>query len=1098
MSQMLNHSQFIRQRTLFKVRHYKSPRINVNRVFEFPRSPLWHFFENDGVKIGPSTTDPTIAAVPEKCYISHVTEFDNPEPRPIPNYGGGINSAITNYTRTHRLFRPLNNLNRINFEEKSLAIFNYSPLSVAWRYPRGKFQEWNMFRNSWGTILKNVVRLSKETNRLQFITVDLPKVRPTITDLRSLKRSRTSSNLEAVPDYDSLVFLDFFFFISNARDESLLDTIPLDLRSKLYFVLRHNGAWISFNLEWLTNLTKMPTSYMGDYDTGSGEYSHQQAETCWLALIEELYTAGNNNGISAIPTLPSSSRQVEISSVDDDMEDVEVEEPPTGNKVDNVKVGKETKKEILEEFSELEELVEVENQDNDDDLYDHEELKRAEKELLELDRIRTEIKERTIEIDDESESISDYIDVNEVTNMKSIVPKLDDSTAITKAGQLFENGLITKNELSRVERLAKKINEIENPYGTKEPVLEFIDVSLEESKLKPEDLSNDKVVIDESLNRSAVDVFEKQYIKKNMKKDVVATMLTPLKSGIAVTGYEVNVVNDRSNKYEEHVIKVVPPIGNPTTIKQIIPVIEDDGTFLYNNTRYRMKKQRVDLPIRKIKTDTVGLTSYYGKVFVQRSPRKRFDYYSWLLRQLEDSIRDNTNPKITNGVISEVPFYGADLPITYTSIAKGIRSFTVADIDLIFDYNDRIDRLKLTKDELKLEKPGTVLIGRIGKNPVLMDKCGTLLENGTEELGTIEELCGIPYDKAPVPIVEMKVYGKPLPVGFCLGYLLGLSNLLKLIKAKPRRVLAGDRLNLTQYEYPVKFNDETLIFDRRDQLTSYIMGSWNMYHQHISLFDVGSFDTKSVYDAILDRNGIGNRFTQELSSMDALFVDHITAKILEYMKEPTDFAGLLVRSVEMLLTEEVPKRRKDVDGMMESLERVRGYERTAGFAYEVMSKAVRQYNARASSRRASVIVNPNDTVRMMTTDATTAPVNNLNPLSYVRDRDVIVVTGRGGRSKRAMVASTRVFHEEEMGFISEGSVDSGDIGIINYLSPNANITSVYGTVKMFDKKKDGAGKIMSTSALLSPTADGDDCTVIWLLQTHSPCRWETTTGILSN
>jgi hypothetical protein len=73
-----------------------------------------------------------------------------------------------------------------------------------------------------------------------------------------------------------------------------------------------------------------------------------------------------------------------------------------------------------------------------------------------------------------------------------------------------------------------------------------------------------------------------------------------------------------------------------------------------------------------------------------------------------------------------------------------------------------------------------------------------------------------------------------------------------------------------------------------------------------------------------------------------------------------------------------------------------------------------------------------------------------------------------------MVAEARLFTEEDKGFISEGTVDSGDVAITTYLSPNSNITTKRGTIRVFDKKRDGASSIMSTAALLSPGADGDD------------------------
>ena len=53
-----------------------------------------------------------------------------------------------------------------------------------------------------------------------------------------------------------------------------------------------------------------------------------------------------------------------------------------------------------------------------------------------------------------------------------------------------------------------------------------------------------------------------------------------------------------------------------------------------------------------------------------------------------------------------------------------------------------------------------------------------------------------------------------------------------------------------------------------------------------------------------------------------------------------------------------------------------------------------------------------------------------------------------------------------MGFVSEASVDSGDVGIINYLSPDANISTIYGTVSTYDPKIHGAGKLLSSASLL--------------------------------
>ncbi|ECA2613912.1 hypothetical protein EJO52_24365, partial [Salmonella enterica subsp. enterica serovar Enteritidis] len=84
-------------------------------------------------------------------------------------------------------------------------------------------------------------------------------------------------------------------------------------------------------------------------------------------------------------------------------------------------------------------------------------------------------------------------------------------------------------------------------------------------------------------------------------------------------------------------------------------------------------------------------------------------------------------------------------------------------------------------------------------------------------------------------------------------------------------------------------------------------------------------------------------------------------------------------------------------------------------------------------------------------------------------------TGIGGRSKTSLRrARDREYDKSDIGVVSEGTKDSGDVGISAYLAPNANIVSVYGETKPYDEKTDGSSSIMSTSALAVPAADRDD------------------------
>lgn len=481
------------------------------------------------------------------------------------------------------------------------------------------------------------------------------------------------------------------------------------------------------------------------------------------------------------------------------------------------------------------------------------------------------------------------------------------------------------------------------------------------------------------------------------------------------------------------------------------------------------------LPIRKISPTEVVLSSYAGKCFIQRSTRSRFDYGKWIKSYLASNATDVDSTVFNNAVLSTVVNYQVKLPWMYTTIASVVSSFDVDGIHYTFDYNRRIENLKLTKDELKLEKKGTVIVARDANKLFILKEDDEIVsvDDGVEEpYSDFETLLKI-SGKRPISIAEMKIYGKEIPVGVCLGYLIGLSSLLKLLKARVRRSIPGERMDLEEHEFVIRFKNENLILDSRDRRVSLIMAGWTRIEAATKQYDIALFDNTDVYQPLLDRAGIQPRYLKELDAYNAGFIDPMTADLLKSMGEPMEYVPLVARAVELLMDEYVPPSRVDPKGDIELTERIRGYERIPGMVYESLFKAMRTYAARANRSDAKVIVNPNEAMDWILSDPTTSIVNNINPVHALREREVITFGGRYGRSKRAMVANTRLYVPEDKGFISEASVDSGDVGVITYLTPNANITTTRGTIRLFDPKRDSTSSLVSTSVQLMPGADGD-------------------------
>jgi hypothetical protein len=478
----------------------------------------------------------------------------------------------------------------------------------------------------------------------------------------------------------------------------------------------------------------------------------------------------------------------------------------------------------------------------------------------------------------------------------------------------------------------------------------------------------------------------------------------------------------------------------------------------------------------------VALTSYYSKIFVDRSQRAVFNYDGWIGKQIVAKGQDPEDHSIHSVKIADVADYSLDLPTIYTVIGSRVMSFQTANDHFWFDYKRR-DRNKLFDMEVieKIESShkGWVVCGTRGARYIAVDRNNVfylMTANAADvtEIGLIEDILGLPKDKAPINMAEISIFGKTMPVGMALAYLMGLDKLLQLTRARYRIVPLGTRLQMSDDEYAIKFLDETLVMEKSDVQTSLVFGGFVHYHKHVRNYSRHSYNKRDVYFSILDANGVGLRYLRELDLMNAMWVDPITKGVLEWMKEPTEFIPLLIRACELLTTRYVPQRVENAQGLIEGQERAKGYERIPGAIYGELVRSIRVYNSRSASNNSQVTMNPHDVWIGIVQDPASAIVDDINPIQNLKQKEIITYGGRGGRSGRSMTAEARLYKESDIGFISESTVDSSDVAVITYMSPNANITSVRGTVRAFDKERDGSSSLVSTSALISPFADRDD------------------------
>jgi hypothetical protein len=473
----------------------------------------------------------------------------------------------------------------------------------------------------------------------------------------------------------------------------------------------------------------------------------------------------------------------------------------------------------------------------------------------------------------------------------------------------------------------------------------------------------------------------------------------------------------------------------------------------------------------KIAPDRVALTSYYCKEFISRSDKRVNDYGTWLRNQIMAKGLDDTDNVIQNLRTGDVFFHEMKAPRLYTTLAMGFRGFSLAGFDVSFEYKKREELFG--PDPLKqYEKNGAIVAGVNKRGEYLVigrdDKLYTAKGSQITHLGNIETLIHADPMKAPVEFAELKVFKKSIPVGFVLAYEMGFERLMKFLKVVPRRVNAGQRVNLQPDEYSLVFSDETLVFKRSDRKAALILAGFNEYHKALRQYGVYDFNQRGAYLSVLEQNGISVRYLREIDLLNQMFVDPITLELLKERGEPTTWRGIMLYSCDLLL-EDAHMDENDDAGM-----RYRGYERMAGAVYTQLVQTLRGHSGRPGKAKAPLDMSPYAVWQAIAQDSSISLNSEINPIQELKEKEAVTFSGTGGRSGRSMVKSTRVYHPNAMGTISEATVDSSEVAINTYTSANPLFTSVRGMTKRYDKDRDGPTSLFSTSALLSVAADKDD------------------------
>lgn len=1039
--------------------HLRSPKIFNYDNFILPKQTVYHWVDYKNLfDLAPSIDEPVLKRSGNKLFTKFIREYCKPATGNFNRLGTPVDSLVLGYYNSNpNHLKPTKEIYQYN-EVGYISMVGYGLLDNVYRYPKTRMSHLNKWINYHRTVFDTAREVAIKSGKQQFLELNVPRRFPTKANIDKCKEGINENNLSYVNHPDMWLVIEFWNLLGNDTSTHLFSNYtPADFkyinilwRIDNKFCCMNLGVLLSFlqasnmsnlalqryflklmiNLSTVREVTKEETDEEDNYDT---EENEEQTPIAGIIEDEEdiydddddntFYFAGKKKSfLKAKEPLPISNQYDEVGQVN---------------------------------------LVELEKSVDEKIIAEEEALTETEEDIA--DEV-----EEALELVAEDTSGIDMV-------YKPYSPGENTANEVIDAEttKLVKAGIMSIGSRDRLMKLAEDSFHLKSPFNGEETIEQSMvinpsDVIIDDNNPLPVKSLD---IIDQSMTQSTINKISDKYIRNVLDKDILRMVMNLQKGGLVVKDYTTEEVEDIHNHFIIHRVQIETLKGHVSTLTFKTPKVYPDGTFISNNSKRRLRSQRRDIPLRKVAPNSVAMTSYYSKMFVNRSERMQFNLENYVASTINKYTLDKENGfesvKLNNVFNSQ-----SGMPRQFTVLSKTFSSITKDGLTFHFDTSKTYENFK---GRPKTQEFYPLAVDKDGNTALMIGLRGNrenqVLDTSGKPIGySLFEYLHLTGDKLPNEYAEVNIFGKKIPLIFILGYHLGFGNLLKTLKLNPRREARGTRYKLEKDEYEIRFSDESLIFNRRKdspQSLLVINGLLRVKNllKSISVYDL---DGKTIYSDFIDATNLPIKMLKESKDMFNLWVDPITESLLKEMKEPTDLVLLFLRACEMLVTDEHP------DAMDTLYMRDARYERIPGIIYGELTKVVREYNGKPIYNNSKISINPEVIWFAITTDQSQQLVEESNPIHNLKEKEIVIYSGYGGRSGQTMMASARKFHKNSIGTTAENTVDSGDAGVIMYTTANPSYTSVYGLSKKQDIKTLENGRTFSTSFLLAPGANMDD------------------------
>lgn len=1037
--------------------------ISIGEII-LPRASLVHFTPRGPQDLGPSVSEAFISNYGGEVFIDFSTNFE-------PVLGNGrkltfeVRKAIQSYRSTHYVYNWTKNIETVYGKEQVLIVKNYALVNQMWLQRPTLFVNFEVYYNRFNMLMEGVNEESVKGVRKQYLRIDLPLNMPGWQELlvdydhyvKSFKdglpvpSTRTINKTKAEGSY---WLIDYLAFLFGDYEYSLFSKLSEDSQRDLHLVFVSNSRCLIVNVAtlkgWLDAL--LDKRHLDKIEKEKERLVKEAEKTGKPVKVEHAsQRAGHAARLNVAKRVYLGLLTLARSSITEAMVIEENKDANQGSTKDasvvkgekGVKEGKGGasgkgrdskilgKNEPVEDLSNPNSIFDVftDSKGSGDGSVHNEGTEGTEDNSESAD-------EWTSAVDDdllEQEKV-----VGQISVKKDPFVTPESGVALALEGRARE-GTLTVAEQQFFMRKGTQYKHIELENG--QSLEEFIRVTDEEVK----SLSSDGVIdayiptlTDPSMLRSRAKVLKQGYVDKFLLKDTIRMFIGLQNAGIALNDFKHEIVKGVEGTYDVFTVQYHDVEGDQSTHHIRLPRPGKDSAFIVDGVKSHMQLQRMESPIRKINKHKVALTSYYDRrIMVQRSQKVVDDQGAWLTKQVVLKAKDNPDLTLSRGSVLNTKY---NAPRTYTILGSKFQWIKVGDYTL--DFN--VDKLLETYPAFKKHtKPNSFLIGVKDSKPLTIDSFGNLYLDD-QGIGTIEALMGINTAKSPTEYATVNISGYNFPIGVVLCYYFGIDELLKIVKATVRSVPMGTRPKLDADEYAIAFNDEYLIFNRREKLASLIFGGMPKLN-NIGNFSRGDLNETGIWGSLIGDPKVRPAMFQEMTNLYNLFIDPITKEELIRRGYSESFHYLLIDAVKLLETDFT---RHEVE--LEE-QRIVGYERFPGHVYRELCKSNRQLRNKGKGRKHKLEINPEAVILNIITDTSVNLVEEVNPIHQIKDQEEVTFGGTGGRSEITVVKRARLQLDSYTGVISEANKDSGKVGFVTYTTSDPRIADYRGNIAIGEK-----------------------------------------------